>query len=167
MEDIILTLISLAPYVIFVLMLVVCGLIIGRTVEKQHFRKLEEREAAMSDMLVTQIKSFPNAVASGQPPNLVLAEVVIGSDYLKSFLAKWRNLFGGEIKSYQTLQERGKREVILRLAENARAQGYNAICNVRISPADVGGNTTASKKQMPMSAVIATATAYVAAPQNE
>ena len=123
MEVIILNLISFAPYLIFVLLLVVCGLIIGRTVEKRHFRRLEEREAAISDMLVTQIKSFPNAAESSQPPNLVLAEVVIASDYLKSFLAKWRNLFGGEIKSYQTLQERGKREVILRLAENARAQG--------------------------------------------
>lgn len=156
----------LIPILFFLVPLVVCGLIIGRTVEKRHFRNLEEREAAISDMLVTQLKSFPNAATSGQPPTLMLAEAVIGSDYLKMFFGKWRNFFGGEIKSYQTLQERGKREVILRLAEKAQAQGYNAICNVRISPADVGGNTTAKKKQMPMAAVIASATAYVANPQT-
>ena len=156
----------LIQILIFVGPLLIFGLVIGRTVEKRHFRKIEEREAANSDMLITQLKSFPNAATSGPPPTLILSEVVIGSDYLKSFLAKWRNVFGGEIKSYQTLQERGKREVILRLAESARAQGYNAICNVRISPADVGGNTTAKKKQMPMAAVIATATAYVANPQQ-
>lgn len=156
----------LIPILLFLVPIVVFGLIIGRTVEKRHFRKLDEREAAISDMLVTQLKSFPNAAPSGQPPTLMLAEAVIGSDYLKSWFAKWRNMFGGEIRSYQTLQERGKREVILRLAESARAQGYNAICNVRVSPADVGGNTTAQKKQMPMAAVIASATAYVANPQK-
>ena len=152
--------------IIFVAPPLILGLVVGRTVEKRHFKRLAEREAANSDMLITQLKSFPNAAASGPPPTLILSEVVIGSDHLKSFLAKWRNMFGGEIKSYQTLQERGKREVILRLADSARAQGYNAICNVRISPADVGGNTTAKKKQMPMSAVIASATAYVANPQQ-
>lgn len=156
----------LIPILLFLVPLVVFGLIIGRTVEKRHFKRLTEREAAISDMLVTQLKSFPNAAASGPPPAIMLAEAVIASDYLKSFFAKWRNMFGGEIRSYQTLQERGKREVILRLAEKARAQGFNAICNVRISPADVGGNTTASKKQMPMAAVIATATAYIANPQQ-
>ena len=146
----------------FLVPLVICGLVIGRGVEKRHFKNLEEREAATRDMLVSQIKSFPYASNSGQPPNLVLAEVAIGSDYLKSFFAKWRNLFGGEIRSFQTLQERGKREVILRLVEKAREQGYNAVCNVRVSPADVGGNTTAQKKQMPMAVVIASGTAYVA-----
>ena len=150
----------------FVVPLVVCGLVIGRTVEKRHFKNLEERENATRDILVTQIKSFPYASNSGPPPNMVLAEVAIGSDYLKSFFANWRNFFGGEIRSFQTLQERGKREVILRLVEKAREQGFNAVCNVRVSPADVGGNTTAKKKQMPMAVVIASGTAYVAnAPQ--
>ena len=150
------------PLLFFILPLVICGVVIGRTVEKRHFKNLAEREAASSDILVTNIKSFPNASESGPPPNLVLAEVAIGSDYLKSFFANWRNLFGGEMKSFQTLQERGKREVILRLVEQAREQGFNAICNVRVSPADIGGNTTAKKKQMPMAVVIASGTAYVA-----
>jgi len=149
----------------FLVPLVICGLVIGRTVEKRHLKNLEERESATSGMLVTQIKSFPNASNSGPPPNLVLAEVAIGSDHLKSFLAKWRNIFGGEVRSFQTLQERGKREVILRLVEKARDQGYNAVCNVRVSPADVGGNImTTKKKQMPMAVVIASGTAYNANP---
>ena len=151
----------------FVVPLVVCGFVIGRTVEKRHFKKLEAREAATKDMLVTQVKSFPMAAAStSKPPTLMLAEVVIASDYLKSYLATWRNMFGGEVKSFQSLQERGKREVILRLVEQAQAQGYNAVCNIRIATADVGGNTTAKKKQMPMAAVIAEGTAYLANPQT-
>jgi len=155
----------LIPILFFLVPFIIFGVVIGRTVEKRHFANIEEREAASRDILVTQIKSFPNAASSGPPPNLVLAEVVIGSDYLKSFFAKWRNFFGGEMKSLQTLQERGKREVILRLVEQAREQGYNAICNVRVAPADIGGNSTAKKKQMPMAVVIASGTAYMANPQ--
>ncbi len=79
----------------FVIPLIVCGLIIGRTVERQHFRRLEQFETQHRDFLVTQLKSFPMAGSQRNPPSLVVAEVVIASDYLKSWLAQWRNLFGG------------------------------------------------------------------------
>ncbi len=138
--------------------LVIFGLIIGRTVEKRHIRRLDEFEEEHQDFLVTQLKSFPMSVYSGQPSSLVVAEVVIASDYLKSWFAQWRNLFGGEVRSFQTLQTRAKREAVLRLTQSAIDQGFNAICNVRIESADVGGGTGGNKT--PMAAVIATATAY-------
>lgn len=153
----------LIQILLFVVPLVVCGLIIGRLGEKKHFRSIEEREAANQGFLITQLKSFPMQSAQAATPALVMSEVVIGSDYLKSFLSQWRNVFGGELKSFQTMQERAKREAVLRLVERAKEQGFNAICNVRISGADVGGNTGLQKKNtMPMAAVIATATAYSA-----
>jgi len=138
--------------------LVFFGLIIGRTVEKRHFRRLDAFDAQHQDFLITQLKSFPMSVAGKPAPSLVVAEVVIASDYLKSWFAKWRNLFGGEIRSFQTLQTRAKREAVARLTASAIEQGYNAICNVRIESADVGGAT--AQRQTPMAAVIASATAY-------
>ena len=144
---------------LFVLPLVVFGLIFGRMSEKKHFRELDEREAATQDMLVTQLKSYPLSDEMS-PPRLVMSEVVIASDYLKSFFSKWRNVFGGEMKSFRLMQDRAKREAILRLVEQAKSHGYNAICNVRLNGADIGGNTAGSKGKVPMAAVIATATAY-------
>ena len=144
---------------IFIGPLFICGFLIGRNVEKRHFRSLEEREAATRNVLVTQVKSFPMAITDAGPPTVVLAEAVIASDHLKSFLAVWKNIFGGEIRSFQTLQERAKREAILRLVENATHQGFNAVCNVRVMTADIGGNTSGGRKT-PMAAVIATGTAY-------
>jgi len=141
----------LAPLVLF-------GVIIGRTVEKRHFRRLDTSDAMHQDFLITQLKSFPMSAPGELAPSLVVAEVVIASDYLKSWFAQWRNLFGGEVRSFQTLQTRAKREALARLRASAIAQGYNAICNVRIESADVGGAT--AQRKTPMAAVIASATAY-------
>jgi uncharacterized protein YbjQ (UPF0145 family) len=81
---------------------------------------------------------------------------------LKVFFASLRRFFGGELGSYRSLMERARREAILRLIERARVLGYNALANVRIEGADVGGNAT--RRGLPMVGVIAHATAYHAEP---
>jgi len=144
---------------IFVIPLDVFGLIIARRVQKKHIQRLDAFDQETAGFLVTQLKSFPQATIGERPPSLVVAEVVIGSDYLKSFLAQWRNLFGGEVRSFQTLTTRAKREAINRLKRAAMDQGFNALCNVRISSADIGGGTN-SKNKTPMASVIASGTAY-------
>ena len=120
----------------------------------------ERREDEQADCFVTQVKSFPNAVPGDLPPRMVVAEVVIATDYLKNFLAKLRNIFGGEVRSYQSLLVRARREASLRILEEARRQGYNAVCNIRLETADVGGSLT--EKQVAMVAIIASGTAYLA-----
>lgn len=136
------------------------GLVAGGTIERRHFRSLDEREAENDDVMVSQIRSFPFATNTiERPPKILVAEVVVSSDYLKSFLASFRNIFGGEVKSLQTLLTRSRREALLRLVEQARSEGYNAICNVRFDTADVGGQ---GKQKAHMSSVMASATAYVA-----
>lgn len=146
------------------LFLLALGLFVGRHTERRHFRNIEQRERQMSDMLVTQLKSFP-ATAPGDPPAcLVVAEVVIATDYLKSFLAKLRNIFGGEVKSYRSLLVRARSEATLRMQEQASRQGYNAICNVRFQMADIGGNSTTRK--VATVAIIASGTAYHVTPRS-
>ncbi len=142
--------------------LIVFGLIIGRTVERRHLRSIRQRELESNDIFVTQLKTFPSVVAGAAAPSVVMSEVVISSDYLKTWLSQWRNLFGGEMKSFRSLQERAKREAVLRLIEQTTAMGHNAICNVRLSGADIGGNTSGKKNKIVMAAIIATGTAYTA-----
>ena len=146
----------------FAVPLIVCGLIIGRTVERRHLAGLTERETQNSHILITQLKSFPMAAEMGPDPALVVAEVVIASDYLKTFLASWRNIFGGEVKSFSRLQTRAKREAVQRLVEQAKAGGFNAICNVRLDTVDIGGATSSGK--FPMATILASGTAYFAGP---
>jgi uncharacterized protein YbjQ (UPF0145 family) len=144
------------------IMLLAIGLFAGGYAERRHLRDLDRREAATRDMFVTQVKSFPGYRGGAHAPQIIFGEVVIGADYLKTFLAGIRNLFGGEIGSYETMLVRARREAQLRIVEDARLQGYNAVCNVRLETADIGGNaaTQGKKTGLVMAAILASGTAY-------
>lgn len=144
----------------FVLFMLSLGFFVGGWRERSHIKNLDERESANGDFLVTQGKIAYHASADGPPPTILIGEAVIASDYLKTFMASLRNLFGGEVKSYQTLMDRARREALQRIVEQAREGGYNAVCNVRMQTADVGGSTSMGKKAMVMAAILASATAY-------
>ncbi len=160
MEDA-MTLLFLFGVPLFLLFL---GLVVGTSVERRHFRSLERREQACTDVLVTQLRSFPAASAEPHTPTMVIAEVVIATDYLKTFLAAIRKIFGGEVRSYESILVRARREALLRLIEQAREAGFNALCNVRLNTADIGGSNVASgnqgRKMSVMGTILASATAY-------
>jgi len=130
-------LIQLGPFVVLILL----GLIVGRTVERRHFRRLGEREATLSYMLVTDLRTYPGGADVARPPMMVTGQAVIATDYLKTFLAGLRKILGGELKSYRTLMVRARKEAILRMMEEAQAAGYDAVCNLRLDSADIGGMT--------------------------
>lgn len=142
------------------------GLVVGSSREQEHFRDLDRREAASGDILLTNLKTFPGAVSGALPPQLVTGEVTIASDAMKNWLARWRKLFGGEIRSYESLQRRARREACLRLVEQARRAGYNAVGNLRLDGVDIAGAATTPKagKQAAIVSVIASGTAYCWAP---
>ena len=138
--------------------LLLVGLIVGRARERSHLRSLERRERDLADMLVTDIKTFPGGLDASRGAALVMGEAVIATDYLKTFLASLRKLVGGELHSYESLMTRARREAILRMLDDARRQGYNAVCNLRLDCADIGGMTGA--RGAAMVEVFATGTAY-------
>ena len=143
---------TLGSFIVFITL----GFIFGRRAERRHFADIQSREAQMSGFTATQSKQYLLPQHT-QPPALIVAETVVASDYLKTFLASLRNLFGGEVKSFETLLERARREVTLRLMEEAHRHGYNAICNVRLNTANLGGMGPHANA---MAAIVGSATAY-------
>jgi uncharacterized protein YbjQ (UPF0145 family) len=61
---------------------------------------------------------------------------VISVDYFKRLLAGLRNIFGGRVKSYESLIDRARREALLRM--KAMAGDATVIVNVRIETATIG-----------------------------
>jgi len=157
-------LMELAVFVFIIALPILLGLIVGRAVERRHFRLLAEREAAIRGMVISDVRSFPQADPTKPGGEMVTGEAVITDDPLKGFLSKLRRIVGGEIRSYTSLVERARREASLRVLEEAQRRGFNAVCNLRLQTSDITGNAQNSGRRQYTTAiaVLASGTAYSA-----
>jgi uncharacterized protein YbjQ (UPF0145 family) len=119
------------------ILLLLLGLIFGQINEANHFRELDRREAGLAFIKMTNVKTPPPEFTSS---DFVSGNVVISIDYFKRIAAGFRALFGGQIKSYTSLVERARREAVLRMKEEAHANGSDFIANVRLETASVYQN---------------------------
>lgn len=113
------------------------GWIIGRMNERKHLSNLEERELACADIIETNLRT-PPAEWVVESAVLVHGQAVIGSDAFKTFAARWRNVFGGEVRSFDRMLSRARREARLRMIEESRALGANVVWNVRYETSNIG-----------------------------
>jgi|TARA_B110000438_G_C15817170_1_gene652516 uncharacterized protein YbjQ (UPF0145 family) len=111
------------------LILAVGGLIIGTILERRHFVSIREREARFLHCPAITSKHW-DASRTVDASTIVSASTVVSLDYFKRILANLRNLFGGRVRSYETLMDRAKREAILRLHE--ASPECEIILNLRI-----------------------------------
>ena len=147
-------------YVVPFLLLLLLGTIAGAITQNRHLKSLQQRETALAHILVTDLGSFPGGVDTSVAPRIVLGQSVVASDYLKTLLAHLVNLIGGEVRSFEILAVRARRESICRLLEEAQAAGCNAVTNLRLYTSDIGGGASRGKRGAPMAEVFACGTAY-------
>ncbi len=141
------------------LILFVMGYVIGSWAEKRHYRSIMQREKELIKLaVVTAEGSFPPGRVKDSA--LVTGSVVISIDYFKRILATLRNIFGGRVKSYESLVDRARREAILRMKEQAQERGAKMIINMRLETATIGRNAN-KKKQIGSIEAIAYGTAIV------
>ncbi|MGH1541174.1 MAG: YbjQ family protein [Arenicella sp.] len=121
---------------ILVLILLVLGYFIGSRREKSHYKSIFAREKEFKDILLFDNRKIPEELnASGGL--LVQGHVVISVDYFKRFVASLRKLFGGKLKSYESLLDRGRREAVLRMKEQARQANANMVFNIKFETASI------------------------------
>jgi uncharacterized protein YbjQ (UPF0145 family) len=152
--------IELVIAIVLPAILIIVGMMVGRITESRHFANLNLREQATQQMLVTDLRSFPGTVGVEPTPQLVIGEVVIAADYFKTFIAGLKKLIGGELRSYERILDRARREAVLRVLEQAQAAGYDAVCNMRIETAQIVGSEKQAKAKAAAAAIIASGTAY-------
>lgn len=121
---------------IIFLSLVALGYGVGTYVEKRHYRRIKAREQATLTQAITTTKHINYPVEDIQSVALVTGSAVISVDYFKRLLASLRNIFGGNVKSYESLIDRARREALLRMKE--MAPQAHMIVNVRIETSTVG-----------------------------
>lgn len=112
------------------LLLIGFGFFVGGWRERSHLRALDLRETAASDVTITNLKTIPRPeTVTGA--RLVSGNVVIATDYFKTFATQLRGLVGGELKAAQSLLLRARREALMRMVDDAREFGAAEVCNVR------------------------------------
>lgn len=123
--------------------LITLGYTAGTIAERKHYRSINARESNFLNLPAVTVKNALDEDAEIEKVHLVLGSVVVSIDYFKRFLAGLRNLFGGEVKSYETLVDRARREAVLRMKE--KAERANIILNLRIETSSIG--QSANKRQ--------------------
>ena len=117
-------------FVIFLVMLLI-AFFTGEWLERRHYKSIRSREGRWQRLPAISFRQTPVAWQVTDT-GLVMGNTVVSVDYFKRFLAGLRKIFGGRVRSYETLLDRARRESLLRMKESAIESGYDAVVNVRL-----------------------------------
>ena len=120
------------------LFLLFLGLFVGRYTESKHYRSIREREKKFLAVPALTLKTLsdPRQVTA---VGLAVGSVVVSVDHFKRFLMFFRRIFGGEIHSYASLIDRGRREALLRMKESC--PGADLFLSCRLETATLFSGT--------------------------
>lgn len=117
------------------------GFFFGRHAEAKHYKSIFAREDELRHIVVSTDR-FPPTQFMAHHGALVSGNVVISVDYFKRVSAALRALVGGRIRSYETLLDRARREALLRMQEQARSAGAEAIINTKFETSRISGGSS-------------------------
>jgi uncharacterized protein YbjQ (UPF0145 family) len=130
------------------------GYFFGRHAEKKHYKSIIEREDYWLKLPTTSGKYVLEDERNIDRCDLVNGSMVVSVDYFKRMLAKLRNIFGGNVQSYETLIDRARREAVLRMKESCPEA--DQVINLRLETSSI---TKGKRKQIGSVEVLAYGTA--------
>lgn len=134
---------------------------ISRAMRRAHNRELDSREADVGRrVLVMGHEELPQGWRAEQG-TLVQGSAVYGVDHFTRFLAVWRKLVGGEVRSVTPILTQARREAVLRMLEAADKMGATAVVNVRVDTAVITTRTN-ERQNFSMTEIFAYGTAIKA-----
>jgi len=121
---------------LIIIILILLGYFFGQRAEKKHYQSILSRE---KQWLKRPAHSNKHVLGRHNQKisrsHLVIGNVVISVDYFKRVLAALRNIFGGNVRSYETLIDRARREAVLRLNESCPEA--DQIINLRLETSSI------------------------------
>jgi uncharacterized protein YbjQ (UPF0145 family) len=117
--------------IILALLLLLVAFFTGEIIERRHVKSIRSRERRWMRLPAITFRQIPGSWDVEQS-DLVQGSVVVSVDHFKRFLASLRQIFGGRVKSYESLMDRARREALLRLKKDAMDKGFHAVVNVRL-----------------------------------
>ena len=118
-----------------IIALVLLGYFVGKRLEANHYRSIQKREKKLRRLPTITLKRPVEQEGKVVRMELVAGCIVVSIDYFKRILAALRNIFGGNLSSYEPLVDRARREAVLRMKE--QCPGASQIINVRIETSSI------------------------------
>jgi len=131
----------MADLIVF-LVLLAAGYAVGRIAERRHYRSIIAREKDMANVMVFTNRFPPLTQQASQA--LVTGSVVVSEDYFKRVVSGLQSLFGGRLRSYESLLDRARREAVLRMKQEARDKGAKIVINVKFQTFSIPGRNPKS-----------------------
>lgn len=122
---------------ILFLALLLVGLLAGGWNERRHYESIRRREAALAALPVMPSAEW-DTDREVEAAWLVSSSVVVSVDYFKRFAMGIRNLFGGNVRSYESLLDRARREAVLRVKELCGGRA-DIVVNLRLDTSSISG----------------------------
>jgi uncharacterized protein YbjQ (UPF0145 family) len=114
------------------------GYVFGRRAEARHYKTIRMRERAFRKIVVLN-ERFPPPHLCQHQSTMVCGNVVVSVDYFKVVVAGLRSLVGGRMTAYESLLDRGRREAILRMQNEAKNLGAEAVINLKFETSQISG----------------------------
>jgi len=143
---------------VLVLTLLVATFFIGGALERRHYASIRQREQNYRNFLAI---NFSHLSPDWQIESTELARgsIVISVDYFKRFVALLKAIFGGRLTTYEPLLDRARREALLRMIEDAKSKGCNAVINVRLETSRLANATSGNRERLAGVEILAYGTA--------
>ena len=131
------TALAFGELILFVVLMAV-GYVVGRIAEARHYASIKTRERLLQRLTVFTSR-FPPTVSQSFDASLVTGCTVVSQDYFKSVAAALYSIFGGRVRSYESLLDRARRESVLRMKHSAMRRGASMIINVKFQAVAIPG----------------------------
>ena len=105
--------------------------------ERRHVKSMSRRETPLQNIAINNLKNSLHG--EPQAATLLIGSVVVAHDYFRTLIIFIRKLVGGNIRHYERLVDRGRREALIRLKEEADLCGINQVVNVRFTTTAISG----------------------------
>jgi uncharacterized protein YbjQ (UPF0145 family) len=117
------------------------GFVIGRSIEKRHYRSIRLREEFFMAQPAVTFATLPDD-RPVERIELARGSVVLTYDVFKTFMSGFRAVVGGEMRSLSPVLDRARREAILRMKQSCpEADLY---LNCRLATSTLSGPETRS-----------------------
>ena len=113
------------------------GWLIATWFERRHIKSMNLREKPLQGIKINTLKHAP--ACEPEACTLLIGSVVVAHDYFRTLIIMFRRLVGGNISPYERLVQRGRREALIRLKEEAELRGIDKIINVRFTTSAISG----------------------------